>query len=121
MLFSDQSKCQIKEVVVSIRNSLKKVKNKFDGEFHNEGQLRSVPLELLVLISMLIDGVSIDNQAFSQEVISGSQLIVYHFGNRKTSEDGIYPKKRHPKHLETPLPIYICAIMALIAILTSSS
>ena len=45
-----------------------------------------VPIELLVLISMLIDGVSIDNQAFSQELLSAFQLIVYHFGNRKTLE-----------------------------------
>ena len=97
----------IKEVVVPIRNSIKMVKNKFDGEFQNEGQKRSVPIELLVLISMLIDGVSIDNKGFSQEVHSVSQLIVYHFGNRKTLEDGTYSRKRHPKHLETPLPIYI--------------
>ena len=83
------------------------VKNKFDGEFHNERQKNSVPIELLVLISMLIGSVSIDNKGFSQEVLSVSQLIVYHFGNRKTLEDGTYSRKRHPKHLETPLPIYV--------------
>ena len=75
----------IRDVVVTIRNSMKIVKNEFDGSFKNECQKDSVPTELLVLISILVDGVSIENQGFSQETLTISQL----------------------RHLETPLPTYI--------------
>ena len=97
----------IRDVVVPIRNSMKIVKNKFDGSFKNECQKDSVPIELLVLISMLVDGVGIENQGFSQETLTISQLVMYNFSNRKIVADRKYSNKRHPQHLETPLPTYI--------------
>ena len=73
----------IRDAVVPIRNSMKIVKNEFDGSFRNECQKASQPIELLVLISTLVDGVSIENQGFSQETLKISQLVMYNFGNRK--------------------------------------
>ena len=88
----------IRDVVVPIRNSMKIVKNKFDGSFKNECQKDSVPIELLVLISMLVDGVGIENQGFSQETLTISQLVMYNFNNRKIVADRKYSNKRHPQH-----------------------
>ena len=86
---------------------MKIVKNEFDGSSKNECQKDYVPIELLVLMSMLIDGVSIENQDFSQGTFTMSQLVMYNFGNRKIVADRKYSNKRHPRHLETPLPTYI--------------
>ena len=66
-----------------------------------------MPIELLVLISMLVDGVIIENQDFSQEILTISQLVMYNFGNRKLVADRRYPNKRHTRHLETHPPTYI--------------
>ena len=56
---------------------------------------------------MLVDGVGIENQGFSQETLTISQLVMYNFSNRKIVADRKYSNKRHPRHLETPLPTYI--------------
>ena len=39
--------------------------NNFHGSFDEESQLRSVPIQLLTLVSMLIDGPDIENKNFS--------------------------------------------------------
>ena len=62
----------IKDVVIPIRNYMKMIHNKFDGTFAVECQKDSVPIQLLVLISMLVDGAGIDNQGFSQETMTPS-------------------------------------------------
>ena len=85
---------------------MKIVKNEFDGSFKNECQKDSVGIELLVLISMLLDGVSIENQDFSQETLTISQLAVYNFSNRKIVADRKYSNKRHPLPTYISLKIY---------------
>ena len=94
----------IKDVVIPIRNSMKMIHNKFDGTFAVECQKDSVPIQLLVLISMLVDGTGIDNQGFSQETMTISQLVMYNFRNKQVLGN---TKRRHLKRLETPLPTYI--------------
>ena len=94
----------IRDVVVPIRNSMKIVKNKFDGSFKNECQKDSVPIELLVLISMLVDGVGIENQGFSQEALTISQLVMYNFSNRKIRCNG-FVRFKYEDNEDRPLQI----------------
>ena len=94
----------IKDIVVPIRNSMKNTHNKFDGTFKAGCQKDSVPIELLTLISMLIDGAGIENKGFSQEALTISQLAMYNFRNKQMS---INRRRRHLKSLETPLPTFI--------------
>ena len=94
----------IKDIVVPIRNSMKNTHNKFDGTFKAGCQKDSVPIELLTLISMLIDGAGIENEGFSQEALTISQLAMYNFRNKQMS---INRRRRHLKSLETPLPTFI--------------
>ena len=49
--------------------------NNFDGSFDEGCQTMSVPEELLTLISILIDGPSVDNTYYSQLALTASQLI----------------------------------------------
>ena len=53
---------------------------------------------------MLIDGVGIDNEGFSQEALTISQLIMYNFKNKKVCQG---ERGRRQKRYETPLPTYI--------------
>ena len=44
-------------IVVPLRNVMEDTKSDFEGSFENDCQLKSVPIQLLTVISMLIDGV----------------------------------------------------------------
>ena len=99
----DAFACAIKDVVLPIRNSMKDT-HTVDGTFQLGCQKDSVPIELLTLISMLIDGVGIENQEFSQEARTISQLVTYNFRNKQISMNDT---RRHLKRLETPLPTFI--------------
>ena len=83
---------------------MKLIHNKFVGVFSAGCQRDSVPIELLTLISMLVDGVGIDNEGFSQEALTISQLIMYNFKNKKVCQG---ERGRRQKCYETPLPTYI--------------
>ena len=46
----------MRDIVQPIRHVMSLTKNAFDGEFTSDSQINSVPIQLLSLISMLIDG-----------------------------------------------------------------
>ena len=55
----------INAVISPIRDEASKVRNTFNTHFGDNSQISSVPIELLTLISVLIDGVDISNKTFS--------------------------------------------------------
>ena len=68
-------------------------------------QASSVPLELQSLISGLVDGVNIDNEIYSQSALTSAQEIMHNFRlNKGKTMNSI---RRHMKHKETPVAIYI--------------
>ena len=67
------------ELVMHLRRILSSKSNDFDGSFEEDCQTRSVPIELLTLISMLIDGPFIHNRNFSQPALTISQVIFNDF------------------------------------------
>ena len=93
----DAFACAIKDIVLPIRNSMKDTHNKF-GTFQLGCQEDS-----LTLIRMLIDGVGIENQGFSQEAPTISQLVRYNFVNKQISMNHT---RRHLKRLDIPLPTF---------------
>ena len=60
-----------------------------------------VPIELLTLISVLIDGVDISNKTFSQSAVTCSQQIMYNFQKNKRKKT--VQSTRHFKYRETPV------------------
>ena len=93
----------MRDIVQPIRNVMSLTKNTFNGEFTSDSQINSVPIQLLSLISMLIDGTNISNKGFSQASLTASQIVVYNF--RKCGKQ-TESKRRHLKERETPVVIY---------------
>ena len=58
-------------------------KNTFNTHFGENSRIYSVPIELLSLISVLIDGADISNKTFSQSAVACSQQIMYNFHKNK--------------------------------------
>ena len=76
--------------------------NPFTGSFEENCQEKSVPHQLLALVSMVLEGPSIKDQigeCSTPASLSIAQMMKY---NCDTS-----PSVRHSSALETPLPIYI--------------
>ena len=86
------------ELVMPLRKILSSKLNKFIGSFEEDCQAKSVPIELLTLISMLIDGPFIHNRNFSQPALTISQLFLTNFRNKPQSnfQHG-HQKKKHQK------------------------
>ena len=99
----------LRRVVSPLRKEIGKLSNKFNGSFSNFSQFSSVPLPLLHLISMLINGFCPTDNNFTQESLSIAQIIMWNFrksGNKKA--DGQLVKRcYHEKTRETPMMIYI--------------
>ena len=72
-------------------------------------QLKSVPVSLLTLVSMILYGPSIDMQSStmskSQASLTISQLIQFNSFIRRRDEDA--KRERRSKNRETPLPLFI--------------
>jgi hypothetical protein len=88
-----------------VRRSMLAVRNaNFDGHFSTDSQHNSVPMQLLQLVRMILDGPSITAQSnsCSQEALSIAQLMQFNVGQRRTSTTD-----RHNMNYETPLPLYI--------------
>ena len=86
----------VRDVVSVIRKKMIESKNEFRGEFPENCQKDSVPIELLTLMSMLVDGNDISNQAKpSQGALTCSQYVLYNF-----------KKVYHRQHRETPICLY---------------
>ena len=55
----------INVVASLIRDDMPKLRNTFNTQFGDNSQISSVPVELLTLTSVLVDGVDISNKTFS--------------------------------------------------------
>ena len=91
----------LRHVVNCTRKSMGDVQNNFENEFSENCQSSPVRMELFSLISMLIDGVNIDNQIFSQQTLTSAQQIMYNF--RINKDKKVNNIRRHLRHKETPL------------------
>ena len=67
------------KVVIPIRGRMGKVDNELSNKFDLADQLHSVPIPLLELIRLLVDGVRVDNMKYSQATLSISLLTVSNF------------------------------------------
>ena len=95
----------LRDVVKYTRTSMTSVQNQFENSFSANCQASSILIELLSLISMLIDGVNIDNEIFSQSALTSAQQIMFNF--RINKDKNVNSIRRHLKHKETPISIYI--------------
>ena len=90
-------------VVSSIRKAMSKQNNEFTGQFLKGCQEKSVPKELLTLISMLVDGTN-PNSKLSQFSLTCAQLIMsYYKPNNKTNEEKM---TYHSRKREMPIVVY---------------
>ena len=83
---------------------MSQVENSFDGSFSESFQEDSVPLRLLTLCSLLIDGC--DPRRKGQSAQSISQLVMREYRKKWTNNDAIIRKHDSKSH-ETPVPTYI--------------
>ena len=81
------------------------VQNRFEGTFSDDSQQNSIPIRLLSLCSMLIDGFNPKDTGFSQPALTVSQLIMHEY-KKKINRNPSTIRRRHSKIRETPLPIY---------------
>ena len=71
--------------------------NKFDGNFDEDSQNKSVPVQLLTLVSMLIDGPGMNNQ-ISQSSLTISQLVLSNYKDKvKNSSAEIHQRHNHQR------------------------
>jgi hypothetical protein len=93
-----------------VRRDMFKMKNHFNGSFGPKCQEGSVPVSLLALVAMVLNGPNIKTQspssAMPQPVLTISQLLMHnslvrHREHQPTSTT------RHSQERETPLPIYL--------------
>ena len=84
---------------------MSQVENSFDGSFWESCQEDSVPLRLLTLCSLLIDGCDPRRKGVSQSAQSISQLVMREYRKKWTNNDAII--RKHSKSHETPVPTYI--------------
>ena len=95
---------RLRDVATQIRNTMVIQKNKFVGSFKKDSQADSVPIELMTLMSMLVDGTTTENNVLSQGALTSAQVVLYNF--RKKSVKMKTGNRRHAKSHETPLVIY---------------
>ena len=96
-----------RDVVRPLRKLMAEKKNSFNGTFDIDCQLKSIPIQLLTLVNMLIDGPACTT--VSQASLSIAQLI---FSNFKQAP-GHNAAAIHRDNLdhETPLKLYYCLKM----------
>jgi len=94
-------------VIAPIRNSMSKMKNNFANSFPPNSQDSSVPIELQVLCSLLIDGCDPQLKGFSQSSKTVSQLIMYQYRKNSSQSTNLPLIRRHSKERETPVPLYV--------------
>ena len=92
-----------------VRRDMFKMKNQFNGSFESKCQEESVPVSLLALVAMVLNGPNIAAQSSSatmpQSVLTISQLLVYNSMVRHCKD--VTSTTGHSKERKTPLPIYL--------------
>ena len=94
----------LRDVVTCARNSMRKFENTFQNSFSSNCQTSTVPIELLSLISMLIDGVTITNEVFNQAALTSAQQFMFNFRINQSKDMDNF--RRHLQFRETPVAIY---------------
>ena len=85
-----------------IKNEMSKENNSFKGSFDSGCQIASVPMQLQILCSVLIDDCEPQTKGFSQSAESNLQIIMYQYKNKSATNVTI-TNRRHFQHRETPL------------------
>ena len=94
---------KLRDVATQIRNIVIQ-KNKFVGSFNKDSQADSVPIALMTLMSMLVDGTTTEHNVLSQGALTSAQVVIYNF--RKKTVKTKTGNRRHSKSHETSLVIY---------------
>ena len=91
-----------------------KMKKQFCGSFDAKCQEESVPISLLVLLDMVLNGTNINTQLSSasvpQPTLSLAQLLMFNCSVRRR-ENVTACSTKHNQERETPLPIYLCVMV----------
>ena len=96
---------QLRTVVGQIREDIFQKVNKFDGNFDEDTQVKSVPTSLLTLISFLIDGECNNVSNYSQATLTTAQIITSNC--RKKKRKTLKNTSTHnSSSRETPFVIY---------------
>lgn len=93
-------------IISPIRAEMSKVANSFSYSFTNDSQMSSVPIQLQVLCSLLVDGCDPNLKGFSQSSLSIAQLVMYQY-RKITGSSSVTTVRRHSKERETPVPVYV--------------
>ena len=93
------------KVVIPIRGRIGNVDNELSNKFNLENQLHSVPIPLLELIRLLVDGVRVDNMKYSPATLSISLLTVSNF-HKKINKNNLKKHWRNILCRETPLMLF---------------
>ena len=95
----------VHKVVLPIRKAMSQINNENrDICLNKDDQIKSVPIQLLTLIGLFIDGIEISNQGFSKAVLTIAQNVMYNFQGNKVNTETQY--QRHLRCRETSFPIY---------------
>ena len=95
----------IREVVIPIRDSIQLIKNT-EQPFNNDTQISSVSKPLLELISLIVDGVNVENAGYSQPTLTISQLITSNFRKNANKRNKLDVSRRYSKPRETPFMLF---------------
>ena len=93
--------------VAPIRDAMSKVRNTFSNSLQPNCGSMSVPVELQILCSLLIDGCNPNVKGFSQCSKTVSQLVMFQYRKMSHSSSDVQSSRRHLRDRETPKPIYI--------------
>lgn len=108
---ADDDAVHLAKTAKIIRREMLKKSNTFKGSFDSDCQGKSVPVSLVALMSMILDGPSIEDDVTSNQVaLTIAQLLMFNCSSRRRSskeEVKVNPTMRHHIDRETPLPIYI--------------
>ena len=91
----------VRSVLSPVRKKMADQCNELDNSFNNSSQFTSIPKSLLYLITTLIDGFSLTDNNFTQEILSVAQIIVWNYrkSNKKVNDRQLI-NFRHAKTYE---------------------
>ena len=75
------------DVATQIRNTVVIQKNKFIGSFIKDSQADSVPITLMTLMSMLVDGRTTENNVLSDGALTSAQVVMHNFSKKKLENE----------------------------------
>ena len=105
---ADNDGIHLARVANIVRTDMFKMMNQFNCSFESKCLEESVPVSILALVAMVLNGPNIVAQSSSttipQSVLTISQLLM--FNNMVRHRKDVTSITRHSKERETPMPIY---------------